>query len=89
MIFRKEIRRKIASIKVRLPREKGGKFMASKAKKSKNRQKEKQQERAVYAIGRPSLEQLSKDEQKAFYSTLLLCVCWNMSEKEIEAERLF
>lgn len=48
--------------------------MESKTKKSKNRQKEKQQERAVYVIGRPSLEQLSKDEQKAFYSTLLLCV---------------
>lgn len=31
-------------------------------------------EREVYAIGRPSIEQLSKDEQKAFFLTLLQCV---------------
>lgn len=34
----------------------------------------KEKEREVYAIGLPSLEKLSKDEQKAFYSTLLLCI---------------
>ena len=34
----------------------------------------KEKEREVYAIGRPSLETLSKDEQKAFFLTLLHCV---------------
>ena len=33
----------------------------------------KEKEREVYAIGRPSLENLSKDEQKAFFLTLLRC----------------
>ena len=33
----------------------------------------KEKEREVYAIGRPSLEKLSKDEQKAFFLTLLRC----------------
>ena len=28
----------------------------------------------VYAIGRPSLENLSPNERKAFFSTLLMCV---------------
>ena len=31
-------------------------------------------EHEVYAIGRPSIENLSKNELKAFYSTLLSCV---------------
>ena len=31
-------------------------------------------EREVYAIGRPSLEKLTPNERKAFFSTLLMCV---------------
>lgn len=39
--------------------------------------KSKEYERAVYAIGRPDLDALSKEEQTAFYSTLLrLIVEW-------------
>lgn len=34
----------------------------------------KEKEREVYAIGRPNMEKLSKDELKAFYSTLLFCI---------------
>lgn len=34
----------------------------------------KEKDREVFAIGRPSLEKLSKDEQKAFFLTLLRCV---------------
>ncbi len=34
----------------------------------------KEKEREVYAIGRPNIEQLSKDEQKAFFLTLLRCI---------------
>lgn len=33
----------------------------------------KEKEREVYAIGRPSLEKLPKDVQKAFFKTLLRC----------------
>ena len=40
-------------------------------KNSKKENKEKKRE--VYAIGRPSLEKLSKDERKAFFLTLLQC----------------
>ena len=36
-----------------------------------NKKEKKEKEREVYAVGRPSLEKLSKDEQKAFFSTLL------------------
>ena len=38
----------------------------------KNKNKEK--ERDICVVGRPDLEQLSRDEQQAFYDTLLLCV---------------
>ena len=31
-------------------------------------------EREIYVIGRPSLEHLSPNERKAFFSTLLTCV---------------
>ena len=31
-------------------------------------------EREIYVIGRPSLEHLSPNERKAFFSTLLMCV---------------
>lgn len=34
----------------------------------------KEKERAILTIGRPDLEQLSRNEQQAFYDTLLLCV---------------
>ena len=34
----------------------------------------KEKERAIITIGRPDLEQLSRDEQQAFYSTLLYCI---------------
>ena len=40
----------------------------------KGKKENKEKEREVYAIGRPSLEKLSKDEQKAFFFTLLRCV---------------
>lgn len=31
-------------------------------------------EREVYAIGRPSIENLTSNERKAFFSTLLMCI---------------
>ena len=34
----------------------------------------KEKERDICVVGRPDLEQLSKDEQQVFYSTLLACV---------------
>ena len=34
----------------------------------------KEKERDICVVGRPDLEQLSKDEQQAFFDTLLLCV---------------
>ena len=40
-----------------------------KIKKQDNKKKRK-----VYVIGRPSLDKLSKEEGKAFYSTLLSCI---------------
>lgn len=46
----------------------GGRLMENGKKETKEK------EREVYAIGRPSLEKLSKDELKAFYSTLLFCI---------------
>ena len=36
--------------------------------------KSKEKERAILTVGRPDLEQLSRDEQQVFYSTLLACV---------------
>ena len=41
-------------------------------------------EREVYAIGRPSLENLTPNERKAFFSTLLSCVLEHFKE-EIES----
>lgn len=41
----------------------------------------KEKEREVYVIGRPNIEQLSKDEQKAFFLTLLRCVVDYYKEK--------
>ena len=40
-------------------------------------------EREVYAIGRPSLENLSPNERKAFFSTLLMCVIEHFMENNI------
>ena len=38
-------------------------------------------ERDIYVIGRPSLEHLSPNERKAFFSTLLMCVIEHFSKK--------
>lgn len=52
-------------------------MMARGVKKDKS----KEYERAVYAIGRPNLNALSKEEQTAFYSTLLrLIVEWKQKQ---------
>lgn len=40
-------------------------------------------EREVYAIGRPSLENLTPNERKAFFSTLLMCVIDHFKEDNI------
>ena len=37
-------------------------------------------EREIYAIGRPSLEKLTPNERKAFFSTLLMCVIEHFKE---------
>ena len=34
----------------------------------------KEKERTVHTVGRPSIEQLSKDERQVFYDTLLICI---------------
>ena len=34
----------------------------------------KEKERTVYAVGRPDLAKLSKEEQRAFFDTLLRCI---------------
>ena len=39
-----------------------------------SKKENKEKEREVYAVGRPSIEKLSKDVQKAFFLTLLRCV---------------
>lgn len=39
-------------------------------------------EREIYVIGRPSLEPLSPNERKAFFSTLLTCVIDHFKEKD-------
>ncbi len=41
---------------------------------------ETKKEREVYAIGRPSLEKLTPNERKAFFSTLLMCVIDHFKE---------
>lgn len=38
-------------------------------------------EREVYAVGRPSLENLTPNERKTFFSTLLMCVIEHFKEK--------
>ena len=39
-----------------------------------NNKVKNEKERKVTVIGRPSVENLSKDEQKSFYSTILLFI---------------
>ena len=38
-------------------------------------------EREIYVIGRPSLEHLSPNERKAFFSTLLMCIIEHFNKK--------
>ena len=37
-------------------------------------------EREIYAVGRPNLENLTPNERKAFFSTLLMCVIEHFKE---------
>ncbi len=39
-------------------------------------------EREIYVIGRPSIERLTPNERKAFFSTLLSCVIEHFKESE-------
>lgn len=71
-------RRKPASLIVILSTKTGGSLMKEQTKK----------EREVYAIGRPSLENLTPNERKAFFSTLLMCVIEHFKcEKTIKKKR--
>lgn len=69
-------RRKPASLIANLSSKKGGNLMKEQTKK----------ERDIYVIGRPSLEHLSPNERKAFFSTLLMCVIehYNDNKKKID-----
>ena len=44
-------------------------------------------EREVYAIGRPSIEKLTSNERKAFFSTLLMCVIDHFKEDTVKKEK--
>ena len=39
-------------------------------------------EHEVYAVGRPNIENLSPNERKAFFSTLLMCVIEHYHKKD-------
>lgn len=69
-------RRKPASLIANLSSKKGGNLMKEQTKK----------EREIYVIGRPSLEHLSPNERKAFFSTLLMFVIehYNDNKKKID-----
>lgn len=69
-------RRNPASLIANLSSKKGGNLMKEQTKK----------EREIYVIGRPSLEHLSPNERKAFFSTLLMCVIehYNDNKKKID-----
>ena len=54
-----------------------------------SKKENKEKEREVYAIGRPSFENLSKDEQKAFFLTLLHCVVDYYKDKPKNSWKLF
>lgn len=69
-------RRKPASLVAMLSSKKGGSFMKEQTKK----------EREIYVIGRPSLEHLSPNERKAFFSTLLSCVLEHFKEDTEKAD---
>ena len=43
-------------------------------------------EREIYAIGRPSLENLTPNERKAFFSTLLMCVLEHFKKEKDNAD---
>ena len=64
-------RRKPASLIANLSSKKGGNLMKEQTKK----------EREIYVIGRPSLEHLSPNERKAFFSTLLMCIIEHFNKK--------
>lgn len=70
-------RRKFASSIANLSTKKGGNLMSEQTKK----------EREVYAIGRPSLEHLSPNERKAFFSILLMSVIGHFKEDTEKAEK--
>lgn len=40
----------------------------------KPKKETKEKERTVYTVGHPDLAKLSKEEQKAFFDTLLRCI---------------
>ena len=42
--------------------------------KKEKKDKKTEKERDIYVIGRPSIENLSDDEKKIFYKTLLSCI---------------
>ena len=44
-------------------------------------------EREIYVIGRPSLEHLSPNERKAFFSILLMSVIGHFKEDTEKAEK--
>ena len=50
----------------------------------KNKNKEK--ERIVHTVGRPSIEQLSKDERRVFYGTLLARMMASMSSSLMQSD---
>ena len=44
--------------------------------------KETEKEREIYAIGSPSFENLTPNEKKAFFGTLLCCVVEHFKEND-------
>lgn len=44
--------------------------------------KETEKEREIYAIGSPSFENLTPNEKKAFFGTLLCCVVEHFKSEE-------
>lgn len=44
--------------------------------------KETEKEREIYAIGSPSFENLTQNEKKAFFGTLLSCVVDHFKEND-------
>lgn len=44
--------------------------------------KEPEKEREIYAIGSPSFENLTQNEKKAFFGTLLCCVVEHFKEND-------